>query len=114
TPLDDEDWEIIKIHPVKGAEMLENLGMWREAEAVRNHHERVDGSGYPLGKSELNILDEIVGISDLFDAAVSPSRRYKAHKSKDELIRDLLKGEPFKFSAVVLNALRQAIDRGLA
>jgi len=114
TPLDDEDWEIIKIHPVKSAEMLENLGMWREAEAVRNHHERVDGSGYPLGKSELDILDEIVGISDLFDAAVSPSRRYKAHKSKDELIRELLKGEPFKFSAVVLNALRQAVDRRLA
>jgi len=113
TPLDDEDWEIIKVHPVKGAEILENLGMRHEAKAVRNHHERVDGSGYPFGKSELNILDEIVGISDLFDAAISPSRRYKAHKSKDELIKELLEREPFKFSAVILNALKQAVDRGL-
>jgi len=114
TALDDEDWAIIKIHPIKGTEILENLNMLREAEAVRNHHERMDGSGYPLGRSELNILDELIGISDIFDAAVTPSRRYKAHKSRDKLIRELLEGEPFKFSAVVLNALKQAVDRGLA
>ena len=50
TALDDEDWDFIKQHPEKGAEVLSHLAAYQEvADIVRYHHERLDGSGYPFG-----------------------------------------------------------------
>ena len=50
TALDDEEWEFIRQHPEKGAEVLSHLAAYQEvADIVRYHHERLDGSGYPSG-----------------------------------------------------------------
>ncbi|GAI23008.1 unnamed protein product, partial [marine sediment metagenome] len=51
-PLDDLDWEILQVHPIEGAKMLRKLRLDEEAEIAKNHHERIDGSGYPEGKKD--------------------------------------------------------------
>jgi putative nucleotidyltransferase with HDIG domain len=71
TRLTDEEWEIIKQHPVKSAEILSQLEFldtivpW-----VRHHHERVDGTGYPDGLKEdqMPIEAAIIAVADAFDA----------------------------------------------
>ncbi len=71
TRLSDEEWEVIKQHPVKSAEILSQLEFldpivpW-----VRHHHERVDGTGYPDGLKgeEMPIEAAIIAVADAFDA----------------------------------------------
>jgi putative nucleotidyltransferase with HDIG domain len=74
-PLSDEDWENIKGHPVRGAELLgpfaelpEELKM-----AVRQHHESVNGSGYPLGlhADDLHPWAKVLRIIDSYEAMTS-------------------------------------------
>jgi putative nucleotidyltransferase with HDIG domain len=80
-PLDSEEWRIVRRHPEIGARLVrEALGMGDEAaSAVRHHHERFDGRGYPdgLAGEEIPLAARIVAVVDAFDAMTSdrPYRR---------------------------------------
>ncbi|MGQ9807806.1 MAG: HD-GYP domain-containing protein [Armatimonadota bacterium] len=86
TKLTDEEWEIIKQHPVKSAEILSQLEFldpivpW-----VRHHHERVDGSGYPDGLKEgqMPIEAAIIAVADAFDA-MTGTRNVADGKSRNQ------------------------------
>lgn len=80
--LTDEEFEVIKRHPLIGADILANLKgerAERYIEAVIGHHERIDGSGYPYGKKEdeIPLNARIVAVADFWDAITSdrPYRR---------------------------------------
>jgi len=82
------------------------------AEIARNHHERLDGSGYPCGLSgeEISLPAKIVAVADVFDAMTS-ERGYNAVKSFEEAAGELcsLSG---KFDPYITGALRDLVAGG--
>ena len=71
--LDDDEWDIMKQHPVIGHQILANSDrpILKAASIISlQHHEKYDGSGYPHGISgkEIHIFARIVAIADVFDA----------------------------------------------
>lgn len=92
TPLSEEEWQIIKMHPVIGKEILEHVEFLKPVLfIVSDHHERPDGKGYPHGlkSEEISLLVSIVTVADAFDAMTS-DRAYRKAFTKDEAI-DILK-----------------------
>jgi putative two-component system response regulator len=78
-PLDINEWEIMRRHPSIGCEICQRLkGMKDVLPIIRNHHERLDGTGYPDGLKSQQISDlvRIVNIVDIYDA-LTTRRSYK-------------------------------------
>lgn len=77
TKLTYEEYEIIKTHTTKGAELCEAIPSLRKySNAARFHHENEDGSGYPKGIKNIPIEAEIVKVADIYDALIE-KRQYK-------------------------------------
>src|SRR4051794_24727221 len=76
--LTDDEFAVVKTHPRIGGEMAEVLGDAELARAVRGHHERFDGSGYPdgLAGAEIPVEARVIGVADTFDSIVS-ARAYR-------------------------------------
>lgn len=105
-PLTDEEWEILKQHPVNGVEIIKPV---KSLEAVRDlilyHHERFDGNGYPskLKGQEIPYLARILCVADSFDAMTS-NRPYKVRMSHDEAIIELERCKGTQFDPAVVDA----------
>lgn len=72
--LTPEEFEKMKLHPVKGAEICSNLKTLTDAiPIIRSHHEKCDGSGYPDGlkKDEIPVIARIMAIVDVYDAIIT-------------------------------------------
>ena len=82
-PLDDDEWEAVKMHTVFGYDIITEAGTMDEAVATiaLQHHEHFDGSGYPLGIPDEQIAEfsQIVAIADKFDAVTSDRNYRKAY-----------------------------------
>lgn len=90
-PLSDEEWERVTHHPAIGQNIIQPLQfLTREGTIVCQHHERVDGAGYPgkLRGDQLDPLSKILTVADSFDAMTS-KRSYKVNKSMEEAIEEL-------------------------
>lgn len=88
--LTDEEFAMIKKHPADGAEMLRGTIYEELCSIIEQHHERLDGSGYPRGLKEDEILLEakIIAVSDTFDAMTedrSYRKAFNARYALDEL-----------------------------
>jgi diguanylate cyclase (GGDEF)-like protein/putative nucleotidyltransferase with HDIG domain len=91
-PLDEDEWQLVRRHTVAGAELLRLLpDTDRIAAIVEQHHERVDGRGYPAGliRSDIRIEARIVAVCDAFAAMVSP-RCYQPQRSAEDAAAVLL------------------------
>jgi putative nucleotidyltransferase with HDIG domain len=79
--LTDEEFTIIKSHPVKGHEMLLESGVDNERvlDVARHHHERIDGAGYPdkLAAENISLIARMSAVCDVYDAITS-NRPYKS------------------------------------
>ena len=79
--LTDEEFTIIKSHPVRGHEMLLESGVENERvlDVARHHHERIDGKGYPdsLVADKISLIARMSAVCDVYDAVTS-DRPYKA------------------------------------
>jgi putative nucleotidyltransferase with HDIG domain len=88
--LTDEEFAVIKLHPVVGARMVAGLGDDELTRIVRHHHERLDGGGYPDGLSggQIPVGARIVAVADTFDAITStrPYRPAKRHREALEIL----------------------------
>jgi putative nucleotidyltransferase with HDIG domain len=72
--LTDEDWKLIRRHPVLGAEIVSPIRQLKELiPNIRHHHERYDGKGYPdnLKGEEIPLISRILAVADTFDALTS-------------------------------------------
>ncbi len=92
-PLNDHEYVVIKRHPEWGAKLLDELGGFPDSvrRLVRDHHERLDGTGYPSGATadELALDTRILTVCDVYDALISP-RVYRAawaHEDAMTLLR---------------------------
>lgn len=99
-PLTDEEFLEIKKHPVYGREILEkNIQISQEIlKAVEQHHERVDGKGYPYGLlgNQISKYGKIVSICDVYDA-ISNDRSYRKKFSPNEAYELILAGSGTMF-----------------
>ncbi len=97
--LTDEEYEIIKTHPVIGANILKEVSEIPEISVgARWHHERYDGKGYPdhLAGEEIPELARIIGVADAYDAMTS-KRSYRGVLSQETVLGELKKGMGTQF-----------------
>jgi putative nucleotidyltransferase with HDIG domain len=105
--LTPEEYDEIKKHPEKGNYILKDLNFLHNCRRIINeHHERIDGKGYPKGLSgdDIYYLAKIVCVADAFDAMTS-SRPYRKNAlSKEEAMKELLKNKGVQFDETVVDA----------
>ena len=89
--LTEEEWQQIRNHPMVGYRILKDIPFpWKIAETVLQHHERLDGSGYPQGLKGEEIIEEarVLIVADMLDAMAS-DRPYRKAMALDEVLREL-------------------------
>lgn len=108
--LSQEEYEIIKKHTIYGEEILKKSKAFSEIaiKAVAEHHERVDGNGYPNGhkENEFSIYGKIVSISDVYDA-ITNDRCYRKKYSPSEAYEFILAGNGSKFDEKLVNYFKE-------
>lgn len=112
--LTDEEFAFMKTHPVIGYEICRPL-MLSEGVLliIRNHHEKLDGSGYPDGLKggELPLSLRIVCVADAFDA-MSSRRPYRGVMDMGHVMGEMSKGAGIQFDPVVVEALKELLLAG--
>lgn len=110
--LTDEEFAVMKTHPVIGYEICRPL-MLSEGVLmiIRNHHEKLDGSGYPDGLKggELPLSLRIVCVADAFDA-MSSRRPYRGVMEMGTVLAELSKGAGTQFDPVVVEVLKELLS----
>ncbi|MFB3169451.1 HD-GYP domain-containing protein [Neobacillus sp. 179-C4.2 HS] len=107
--LTDEEFEIIKTHPVVGAEAVKNVeGIKNSIYVIRSHHERWDGKGYPdqLKGEEIPLLARVSAIADAFDAMTS-SRSYRDAMPFEEAYNRIIKGQGSQFDPILVDKFKK-------
>lgn len=114
--LTKEEMDIVKQHPLVGAEMTQRFpkGLTTEKlnqysyEICRHHHERYDGTGYPDGLKgeDIPLSAQVVGLVDAYDALLSV-RPYKKKLEHDQAVQMILNGECGKFSDELLHCFKK-------
>jgi putative nucleotidyltransferase with HDIG domain len=107
--LTDDEWKIMRMHPDIGARIVERIPFLEESmSVVRYHHERWDGSGYPLGlkSDEIPLHARIFAVVDVFDALTS-KRSYRTKSAPDEAIQYLHEQSGVLFDAEIVKSLSQ-------
>ena len=106
--LDDDEWDVVKGHPIHGmrivAPLIPWLGSW--AETIEHHHERFDGSGYPHGLAgdAIALGARIVSVADAFDVMTS-GRSYQSAMTPAQARSEIIRMAGVQFDPVVARAL---------
>ncbi|MFL0584569.1 HD-GYP domain-containing protein [Solibacillus silvestris] len=110
--LSEEEYEEMKNHARYGFDLLRNLHSVSllVAHCAFQHHERIDGSGYPRGiiNNEIHPFAKIIAVSDVFDALTS-NRIYRKKMLPSEAIAIIDKGDGKLFDAKVMEAFRRSV-----
>ena len=109
--LDDEEWELMRRHPLTGVEMLPGDAIGARAKSVvRSHHERWDGGGYPHGLAGDDIpqFARIAAVADVFDAVTS-ERPYAKAAPQHVGVSIVRSGETTAFDPEVVEVFREVI-----
>lgn len=109
--LNEEEWAVMKRHPVISAELIEGLEIYRPvADAVRHEHEHWNGSGYPDGLKgeEIPLIARIITAADVYNALSTdrPYRKAFSHEKTVEMIKGMRERE---LDPVVADALLRVI-----
>jgi putative nucleotidyltransferase with HDIG domain len=111
--LDDNEYELVKRHPVDGAEIVSHFSRLHETvPVIRHHHERWDGKGYPdrLVGDEIPTEACIVGLADAWDAMTS-DRPYRPALTLDQAAAEVRRGRGTQFSPQVVDAFFAVLKR---
>lgn len=111
--LSEDEFEMMKSHSERGFNYLRERYAFTDAtlDAILDHHERNDGSGYPHGKAgnEISRFGRIIAIADVFDALTS-DRPYRPAMSPSEAIEFIMAGADTSFDMHVLQAFLERIS----
>lgn len=105
TPLTDNEWNILKKHPVWGTEIVKPIeALHSSIPSILYHHERFDGKGYPEGLKgyEIPLFARILAVADSFDA-MTTNRPYKKGMSIEDAIEELLKCKGSQFDPDIVD-----------
>lgn len=111
-PLSAEEWVIMRRHPLDGSQMLEHTSLAGAAPIIAQHHERLDGSGYPFGLAGDEILLEaqILAVVDSFDA-MTTDRPYRKALSVEQAVAELRRGVGRLYRQDVVLAFLKILDQ---
>ena len=111
--LDAAEWALIMRHPADGASIIERLGFLNDAvPAIRHHHERYDGRGYPdrLTGTDIPLGARIIHVADAFDSMLS-ARVYRPARSLETTLGEIERMAGVQFCPRYAKALRAVIER---
>ncbi len=114
TVLTSTEFGLVKIHPESGYEILRTIHFpWPVADIVLQHHERMDGSGYPKGIRDDAILLEarILGVADVVEAIVS-HRPYRPARPMAAAVEDVVRAAGTLYDEKVVTACKKLFDEG--
>jgi len=114
TKISDMEFRIIQGHAQAGYDILKEIEFpWPLAQIVLQHHERLDGSGYPYGLSGGEILIEarIVAVADVIEAMAS-HRPYRAALGIDKALQEVTEKKGVHYDRGVVDAAVQVINQG--
>jgi len=112
--LSTNEFEKIKEHPVIGANIVAQMGLWeKERWIIRSHHERFDGTGYPDGISgdHIPFLARILAVADVFDAMAS-DRAYRKRMEYSKIFDFITGGAGHHFDPKVVSAFNRLYQNG--
>ncbi len=113
-PLTDEEYEIMKEHPERGAKIMAEIPQMREyIPGMRFHHEMMNGQGYPLGLvgDQIPMMARIVGVADTFDA-MTTTRPYQKQMEIDVVFSKIRAFVGTRYDPKVVEALVAAVENG--
>jgi len=112
--LTPSEFAIIKAHPQVGAEILEHVEFpWPIREMVAQHHERLDGTGYPDGLKADAIIDEakIIAVADVVEA-ITAHRPYRPARGIDVGLEEIARGRGTAYDPAIVDACTKLIRDG--
>lgn len=111
--LTDDEYAAIQLHPMRGLDIVREIGFLDEALAgIMHHHERIDGLGYPMGLAgdEIPEFARVLAVADAFDAMTS-TRSYRGARPVPEAVAELRKWAGRQFDPAFVDAFVAAIER---
>lgn len=112
--LTDEEYEVIKKHPVIGSNIIGHFNMWSlEERIIRHHHERWDGKGYPdnLKENTIPFLSRILSVSDVYDALTS-DRSYRTKMQEDVAVNIIIENAGSQFDPEIVDVFLKLHSQG--
>ena len=112
-PLTPDEFAAIQLHPMRGLEIVREIGFLDEATAgILHHHERIDGRGYPMGLAgdEIPEFARMIGVADALDSMTS-TRSYRGARPVPEALEELRNCAGAQFDPRMVDALIAAIER---
>ncbi|WP_102273346.1 HD-GYP domain-containing protein [Cytobacillus massiliigabonensis] len=110
--LTKQEFEEMKKHTTYSYKMVQNISLLRESTkiGILQHHERLDGSGYPLGEknNKINIFAKIIGVADTFHA-MTCSRLYRRKQSPFKVLEMMLQDMFGKYDITAMQAIGSGI-----
>ena len=110
-PLNQDEWAIVRRHPVEGAEMVNTLtGMREVADLILTHHERYNGLGYPyrLPQDQIPIGARILAVTDSY-CAMTDKRIYRLSSTPAQARNELLRCTHIDFDPDVVHAFLEIV-----
>ncbi len=115
-PLAGDEWSLVRQHPYLGLEIIKGIqGISSEMIfIIKDHHERLDGNGYPeaLKGEGIHFFVKVCSILDAFEA-MSSQRIYRSAFSMTEALRTIKQGVPHEFDPVVFSKIAAFFNSGL-
>jgi HD-GYP domain-containing protein (c-di-GMP phosphodiesterase class II) len=111
-PLDPEQWEIVRNHPLIGEQLVRRIaGLADAAPVIRHHHERYDGTGYPDGLvgDQTPVEARVLAIANAY-AAITADRVYAAGVPQDQALEAIEAEAGRQFDPSIARLLRRVIE----
>lgn len=119
--LDEMEWHLMRQHPVVGAELIEkgsgSIGLNGDlsvvVQAIRHHHERWDGTGYPDGLrgEDIPLVARIIAVADAFDA-MTTDRPYRKAVTREEVLREIIRCAGAQFDPAIVEVFTKVVGLG--
>lgn len=112
--LTSEEYDVMKTHPGRGADMIRPLNLPKECvDGILHHHERFDGKGYPDGLTggEIPVTAAILAVADSYDAMTS-SRPYRKGMDKETAIQEIEHNADKQFNPIPVRAFLELFRQG--
>jgi len=115
-PLDEDEWQVIKEHPINGIRIISPVREWLGEDicaGILYHHENFDGSGYPSQQKgeEIHLFAQIIRVADAFDAMII-HRPYRPALTKEEAINELKKYKSIHFAPQIVDVMVNLYNAG--
>ncbi|MBN2381975.1 tetratricopeptide repeat protein [bacterium] len=109
-PLKDEEWQLIKQHPINGYRILNSFYLEDVGKIVLEHHEKIDGSGYPRGRKKLSLMGSIIALADVYEAMTTIDRFYRRAKPKQVAQAEINELAGIHYDPRAVKAFNQAMS----